>query len=364
MATTNRRSGLGVRALTTQRRRLHLTADDFDQVPERLGRIDLPEPYAPNTTRFQREAAQTLARARLSKGDRVPRRGQADGDPDVDALWTAIAEHPAATCPDLARHRRAAAQVARHERERAVLERQVRGRDATLAGHFDRVLALLERRGYLDGWALTTAGARLARIYHEADLLIAECLERGLLDGLDGPTLAGVVSGFVYEHRGAADPPTPWFPSAGARSRWRAIERLHEELNADEARAALPLTRAPDPGFVALAHAWAAGEGLDDLLADEEVSGGDFVRTTKQLLDLLRQLAEVATSSEVRTAALTAADGLFRGVVSASSAGPVVDLDDPLGGLDGGGGAAGTDGRDGRADGEVLVDDVDDVLPT
>ena len=325
-ATINRRNGLGIRALTAQRRRLQLTAEDFDRPPERLGRIDLPEPYAPNTTRFQREAAQSLGRARLSHGTRMPKKGDARGDGgDLDEVWLAIAAHPAATCPDLGLHRRAAAQVARYERDRGALERQVRGRDATLARHFDRVLDLLEQRRYLDGWHLTDAGARLARIYHEADLLIADCLERGLLDGLDGPALAGLASGFVYEHRGASEPPTPWFPSAEARRRWRGIEQLHQDLNADEERRRLPLTRAPDPGFVALAYAWAAGEGLDDLLADDEVSGGDFVRTVKQLLDLLRQLAEVAEVPATREAARSAAEGLFRGVIAASSAGPVVE---------------------------------------
>lgn len=325
-ATVNRRNGLGIRALTAQRHRLQLSAEDFDRPPERLGRIDLPEPFAPNTTRFQRETAQALARARLSNGTRVPKKGdQRDGGgADLDEVWEAVAEHPAATCPDLARHRRAAAHIERYERERGNLERQVRGRDATLARHFDRVLELLERRGYLDGWALTPAGGRLARIYHEADLLIAECLGQGLLDGLDAPTLAGVASGFVYEHRGTSDPPTPWFPSADARKRWRGIERLHDELNADEERRRLPLTRAPDPGFVALAYAWAAGEDLDDLLADDEVSGGDFVRTVKQLLDLLRQLAEVAPSPATRDTARAAAEGLFRGVIAASSTAPIV----------------------------------------
>ena len=325
-ATVNRRNGLGIRALTAQRHRLQLSAEDFDRPPERLGRIDLPEPFAPNTTRFQRETAQALARARLSNGTRVPKKGdQRDGGgADLDEVWEAVAEHPAATCPDLARHRRAAAHIERYERERGNLERQVRGRDATLARHFDRVLELLERRGYLDGWALTPAGGRLARIYHEADLLIAECLGQGLLDGLDAPTLAGVASGFVYEHRGTSDPPTPWFPSADAQKRWRGIERLHDELNADEERRRLPLTRAPDPGFVALAYAWAAGEDLDDLLADDEVSGGDFVRTVKQLLDLLRQLAEVAPSPATRDTARAAAEGLFRGVIAASSTAPIV----------------------------------------
>ena len=56
------------------------------------------------------------------------------------------------------------------------------------------------------------------------------------------------------------------------------------------------------------------------MLADEELSGGDFVRNIKQLIDLCRQLAEVAPSRETQRTAAAAAEALFRGVVAASSA--------------------------------------------
>ena len=78
--------------------------------------------------------------------------------------------------------------------------------------------------------------------------------------------------------------------------------------------------RPPDPTFVAVAFAWAAGEGFAEVVEAEELSGGDFVRTMKQLIDLLRQLALVAPSKETRLAAHEAADALFRGVVAASTA--------------------------------------------
>ena len=58
----------------------------------------------------------------------------------------------------------------------------------------------------MDGWSLTEAGERLARIYHESDLLIAECAGQGLLDGLDPAELAGLVSVFTYEARGPGEP--------------------------------------------------------------------------------------------------------------------------------------------------------------
>jgi ATP-dependent RNA helicase HelY len=103
------------------------------------------------------------------------------------------------------------------------------------------------------------------------------------------------------------------------RQRFAEIERLGASLNAAEHRAALPLTRPPEPGFFALAHAWAAGENLDEVLEDEELSGGDFVRNAKQLIDLLRQVGQVAPDPDTARAARTAAEELFRGVVSASS---------------------------------------------
>jgi ATP-dependent RNA helicase HelY len=195
----------------------------------------------------------------------------------------------------------------------------VRGRSGSLSRQFDDVLQLLEDRGYLDGWSLTDAGRQLARIYHEADLLIAECLRAGLFDGLDAPSLAGLASAFTYETRGPGDGPVPWFPSPEARTRWARIEAVHGSLRDEEERARLPVHRDLDPGFVALAHAWASGDDLDDVLEDEELSGGDFVRNVKQLIDLLRQLGDIAPLPETAHAAREAADALFRGVVSASS---------------------------------------------
>jgi len=64
---------------------------------------------------------------------------------------------------------------------------------------------------------------------------------------------------------------------------------------------------------------WAAGTALVDVLEEDEITAGDFVRTIKQLIDLLRQLAVVLYQEDDRTAASTAAEMCFRGVVAASS---------------------------------------------
>lgn len=49
------------------------------------------------------------------------------------------------------------------------------------------------------------------------------------------------------------------------------------------------------------------------------MSGGDFVRNVKQVVDLLRQLAVVSDRAETANSARAAAERLGRGIVAASS---------------------------------------------
>ena len=111
----------------------------------------------------------------------------------------------------------------------------------------------------------------------------------------------------------------------GASGGWQQIAALSYELQDIEEEAGLSVHRPPDPTFIAIAFAWAAGEGFAEVVEAEELSGGDFVRTTKQLIDLLRQLALVAPVAATRAAAEQAAEALFRGVVAASSSVEPVD---------------------------------------
>ncbi|MEZ5142740.1 MAG: DEAD/DEAH box helicase [Acidimicrobiales bacterium] len=322
--------GLRVRLLTSARRILTVGRDDLVDGPDVLGHVDLPVPYAPGAPRFQREVLDRLGRARLrppapSVGDATAQRSApADGD-EVDA-----GAHPVAACPDLAEHLRALRRADRARREVEDLRRQVQEGSGSLARRFDRVLQLLEGWGYLDGWALTAKGERLVRLFHESDLLVAEALAEGVLDGLDPAALAGLVSCFTYEHRSPVPPEPAWFPSPALRQRVDRLGVIAADLQADEQRLGLPLTRPPDPTFFALAHAWAAGTALDLVLEDEDLSGGDFVRNVKQLVDLLRQIGDAAVDPGTADTARRAADAVFRGVVAASAeVGPDADDEDP-----------------------------------
>ncbi|HEX9258794.1 MAG TPA: DEAD/DEAH box helicase [Acidimicrobiales bacterium] len=332
--TVAQRKGTGakVRVLTPHRVQLKLAAVDFSVVPKVVGRVTLPTPFAPDKQSFQREVARLLDRAKLAPRDTAPERHRRQ-------TAAAQAAHPVAADPDLGERLKAAAQAERVAREVDDLRERVKGRSQSLARKFDRVLRILETWGYLEGWALTDSGERLARLFHESDLLVVEALRMGLFDDLDPASLAGLASVFTYEHRSPEPPPAPWFPSAKLRRRWLEIEALARELNAMEDEAGLPESRPPDPTFVAVAYAWAAGEGFAEVVEAEELSGGDFVRNIKQLIDLLRQVAEVAPDEGTRRVAAEASERLFRGVVAASSRVEAEDGGEVPGGGDGGGDA-------------------------
>jgi len=309
---------------------------DLDAVPIVVGQVELPDPYLPNSVTFAYEVSQLLARTRLL----APARRKALGP--TGAVRSGEDVPPQA--------RKALRRLERIEADLATMTGAAARRADSLAGQFDRVISLLEDRGHLvvdeprsgrgrggtahsegaeePAWSLTPSGQRLARLYHECDLLVVEALEDGLFDGLEPAEVAALASTFTYEERrsGPGGGLQLRYPSDRLRRRFLRLQGLHLALVADEADARLAVTRAPDAGFMSIAHAWAAGGDLSDVLADEQITAGDFVRTAKQLIDLLRQLGLLAPVPATAAAARRAADAVFRDLVAAST---LVDTDEP-----------------------------------
>jgi ATP-dependent RNA helicase HelY len=284
-----------------------------------VGHLALPTPIRPNHPEFRRVAAKRLR----DLADRLP--AGADDAEAEDAraeLAARIGAHPASADRRLEQRLSAAREADRIEQRVGRLERQLARRSDTLAHQLDRVLEVLRSWGYVEGWALTAAGELLAHVYAESDLLVAESVREGLLDGLRPAELAAVVSAFTYRRRGPEGdqpgPPRAW-PSAEVRARVRAIEEIGRDLAVVEEEASLPITAPPDPGLVAAVHAWASGAELGDVLAAEEATGGDFVRNIKQVVDVLQQLAEHMPDPESAATAAEASRLCLRGVVAAST---------------------------------------------
>ena len=67
-------------------------------------------------------------------------------------------------------------------------------------------------------------------------------------------------------------------------------------------------------------YRWARGATLDSVLIDAELAAGDFVRVTKQAIDLLDQISMVA-DAPVGATARAALEDIRRGIVAYSSVG-------------------------------------------
>jgi ATP-dependent RNA helicase HelY len=264
----------------------------------RLRSVDLPE----DATR--------LARRRAS--------GDSADDAEITRLRAQLRAHPCHACDEREDHARWAERYTRLAKDTADIRQRMDQRTNTIARTFDRVLAVLTELGYVDGDEVFPAGERLGRIYCELDLLAAECLREGLWQGLTAPELAAAASVLVYEAR-TDEPTSPRTPSGNARS---AIERtfeLAEDLRALEREQRLDFRRVPDAGFAWAAYRWASGHRLEAVLLDSDLTAGDFVRWTKQVVDLLGQIADVAASAgevDLLKTARSAVDQLRRGVVA------------------------------------------------
>jgi ATP-dependent RNA helicase HelY len=237
----------------------------------------------------------------------------------VAALRRALRAHPCHGCEDREAHARWAERAARLERENEQLGQTVRATTHSLVRSFDRIIALLRERRYLDGDAVTEHGRVLARIWGESDLLAAECLRHGVWEALRPAELAAVVSALVFESRREAG--TPRVPSGAVTTALDATVRLWGELEADERRHRIERTREPDLGFAWPVYRWASGQSLAAVLTaaeqnGQELTAGDFVRWCRQVIDVLDQIAAVAGREEpVGQAAERAVRALRRGVV-------------------------------------------------
>jgi ATP-dependent RNA helicase HelY len=223
--------------------------------------------------------------------------------------------------PDLRRRLRAADDADRVARDIAEIERRVGERRGSLGRDFDAVVGVLAELGYVDAseWCLTDDGDVIAGLFHESDLLVAEAVGRGLFNGLSAPEVAALASCVVYEDRSPEPPPPARHPTAEVARRARSLERLHAELVKLSDRYGAPRPRDPDGGFSDIAFGWVDGESFADLVDGTDLTGGDFVRTIRQVVDLCEQLSQVAPDEAVATAAAAAVAAGVRGVVADSA---------------------------------------------
>src|SRR4051812_2577273 len=319
---------------------------DFPTPVSALARVRVPRNFNYRSPHARRDLAATLRNARVENdlgARRIRNRSAAADDPVLADLRRALRNHPVHSLPDREERVRVAERWLRAVREADALQHKMAERTGSLTRQFDATCDVLEELGYLvpevaplvkadtevlgatdDVPVVTEEGRRLARIWSEADLLVAECLRAGAWRGLTPSELAAGVSTAVFEAR-RDNPALPAVPAGKVAAAIAEMRRIHGRLQDVEADHGVRVTRDLDLGFAWAAYRWADGENLDRVLAGAEqagteLSGGDFVRWCRQLIDLLDQVAKVA-EEPVASVARGAVGRLRRGVVAVAVGG-------------------------------------------
>ena len=232
---------------------------------------------------------------------------------ELAELRRSLKAHTCHGCAEREDHARLAERAGRLTRENDGLTTRVENRTHVIAKTFDQICQVLDHLQYIDGEKPTVQGKILTKIYAESDLLLTESIRRGLLDDLNATELLSVVSCMIFESR-SQENLAPKLPSQKVTSTlteiislWAALEKIENDFG-------VKTQREPDAGFCFISYKWASGNSLNSVLKGSDMSVGDFVRSTKQLVDLLNQIA--GASEKLRPVCKDAVKRIDRGVVA------------------------------------------------
>ena len=224
---------------------------------------------------------------RLETENRKNRRKKIELEEDIQNLRRSLKKHSCHSCPDREQHSRIAERGLRLQREIDGLEERINSRTNVIAKRFDRIKIVLDKFGYIEQDQITKPGKMLAKIYGETDLLIAESIRADLFSNLSPTDLVAVISSCIYESR---NDEAAKIPRGEIQIALSGISKIYARIHAAESDLNLEPMRAPDFGFCWAAHKWASGSSLTSVLKGSDLTVGDFVRSMKQIIDLLRQL--------------------------------------------------------------------------
>ena len=294
--------------LTRQVHKNEVAIAEFDEVSQcHLGDF---RRYA--ELRREIKETETLLSHRQAKKGFDPRQ-RAHLESELVDLRKAMRNHPCHACNDREAHARVAERASRLRKENIGLLSRVENRTHVIARTFDHVCDVLTELGYIQGEKTLPQGQILAKIYTESDLLLSEAIREDLFDHLSASELLSVLSSMIFQGR-TSQTQAPRIPTGSVQSALGEVIRLWAKLEVIENAHQVTTQREPDFGFCWISFRWANGHSLQSVLKDSDLSVGDFVRSAKQLIDLLQQVS--IASEKLRPKCLEGMKKLDRGVVA------------------------------------------------
>lgn len=248
-------------------------------------------------------------------------KGRSEMERKLAELKVRMKTHPCHLCSHREAHSRWAERWWQLHRETQAILDQIEGRTNLVASTFDKICDLLIELEYLDDsdadLQVTESGKTLARIYGERDLLVAEALRLKIWDGLDAPSLAAMAAALVYEPRRDDENFEPRAVKGNFQESFTKTQILWDELEGLSKKYRLQRSSRLEMDLSYPIYRWATGAKLDLVLESADLLPGDFIRWSKQIIDLLEQLAK-ASEGAMSSKAKDAIDLVKRGIVAYS----------------------------------------------
>ena len=258
--------------------------------------------------------------AYAKKRDMRESKGRHLQEQELANLKRTLRSHPAHRCPERETHARWGERYQKLKREIEKDLSKIDSRTNRVSKTFQRIAQLLEQLGYLEmdkEMMVTPKGERLSKIYGERDLLIAECVNSGAWSNLDPENLAALAVALVYEGKREDHEFQPKIPKGQFEPALEQTEKIQKSLADLQFDYQLKPESPLELGLCYPMFRWAKGASLDTVLDITGMLPGDFIRWSKQLIDLLDQLANSADPKLAETA-YRATDLVKRGIVAYS----------------------------------------------
>lgn len=326
----------GVLVVDPSGRYRRLSLESVQHPPRVVGAVDVNKITSP-TRKVRRSAGERMeALQRKARGPADTSGAGGEEEQlarDASLVKEEMGKHPCPTCRHSLRCMDAARKAEKTARRIDAAASERDSGHEVVSRRLADVVDLLGELGFMDGESLTGKGETLRRIYNECDILLVEAMEEGVTSELDPRELASFVSWFIYESREADDEDLPK-GVAGPREHIEGnlevalekVERILARVKEAEARRGLDLLGSVDTGFSEAAYLWVGGAELDEMLTRfPGRSVGDMVRVMKQMIDLLRQMADAASDQVLARNLRRAMDFVDRGVVGYSSLESIIE---------------------------------------
>jgi len=189
---------------------------------------------------------------------------------------------------------------------------------------FCRVVAVLERFGAVQDGKLLAKGQLIAGFRHDNELLVAEMVDRGILEDTTLAEAAALCSCLIEESRSGDSTVARLFLKKRPKLK-RKLQDLESVAHAVldvQRHHQLPMPVGVSTGFMPSVFRWASGEDDWSGIVEESFGGheGDLIRALRRLIDLLRQLGEAPEVPQALAGLLgRAARVVDRGIVLESA---------------------------------------------